>query len=35
MHLYKMIISKDNAWEVMNELGQLDILHFHNLNVEE
>jgi V-type H+-transporting ATPase subunit a len=35
MSLYEITIPKDNAWEIMNELGNLNSLHFLDLNKEE
>ena len=35
MALYTILISKDNGWEVMNELGKASILHFLDLNQQE
>ena len=32
MGLFSINILKDSAWEVMEELGKLDILHFVDLN---
>lgn len=32
MDLYKVQISKDDCWTLMNELGKLHKLHFINLN---
>jgi hypothetical protein len=33
--LYEIVIPKDNDWEIMNELGHINFLHFINLNKEE
>lgn len=35
MVLYEISIPKDNAWDVMNELGYLNIIHFIDLNESE
>jgi hypothetical protein len=35
MDLYQIIISKDNDWDIMNELGHINCLHFINLNRDE
>jgi hypothetical protein len=35
MFLYKIVIAKDNSWEVMNELGRLNFLHFLDMNKDE
>lgn len=35
MSLYEISIPKDNAWEIMNSLGNLDALHFVDLNTNE
>lgn len=35
MSLYEITIPKDNAWEIMNELGNLNSLHLMDLNKEE
>ncbi len=35
MDLYEITIPKDNAWEIMNKLGDIGIMHFINLNKEE
>ena len=32
MSLYQLMISRDNAWEIMNELLELDFLHHVPLN---
>lgn len=32
MSLYEISIPKDNAWDIMNELGTLNALHFIDLN---
>ena len=32
MSLYQIMISRDNAWEIMNELLELDFLHYVPLN---
>lgn len=33
--LYEVVIPKDNDWEIMNELGHINYLHFIHLNKEE
>jgi len=35
MELFQVTMSKDDAWTIMNELGQLDTLHFVDLNKDE
>jgi V-type H+-transporting ATPase subunit a len=35
MDLYEITIPKDNAWEIMNKLGDIGAMHFINLNKEE
>lgn len=35
MALYEISIPKDGAWDIMHELGQLDCIHFVDLNQEE
>jgi V-type H+-transporting ATPase subunit a len=35
MALYSLDISKDDAWEVMNQLGKNSTLHFLDLNQRE
>jgi V-type H+-transporting ATPase subunit a len=35
MTLYQIAVPKDDAWEVMNELGNLNVAHFIDLNVGE
>ncbi|CAI2384126.1 unnamed protein product [Moneuplotes crassus] len=35
MDLYEIHIPKDAAWEVMNRLGDIGIMHFINLNKDE
>jgi V-type H+-transporting ATPase subunit a len=35
MDLYEITIPKDNAWEIMNKLGDIGCMHFINLNKEE
>ncbi len=35
MALCSLVISKDNCWEVMNELGKSATLHFLDLNQRE
>lgn len=35
MALYEITIPKDNAWDIMNELGNLNCIHFIDLNKEE
>lgn len=34
MELYSLILSKDYAWEVMDELGKKNALHFIDLNLK-
>jgi len=33
--LYEIIVPKDNDWDIMNELGHLNCLHFVDLNKGE
>jgi hypothetical protein len=33
--LYQVLIPKDNDWDIMNELGHLNCLHFVDLNKGE
>lgn len=33
--LYEILVPKDSDWDVMNELGHLNCLHFINLNKSE
>ncbi|CDW71883.1 v-type atpase 116kda subunit family protein [Stylonychia lemnae] len=33
--LYEILIPKDNDWDIMNELGNINCLHFINLNKNE
>lgn len=33
--LYEITVPKDNAWEIMNKLGDIGIMHFINLNKSE
>lgn len=35
MTLYQIAIPKDDAWEVMNEIGNLNVAHFIDLNLGE
>ena len=35
MTLFQIRVPKDDAWEVMNHLGEMDIAHFINLNKTE
>lgn len=35
MALYEISIPKDDAWDIMNQLGQLDCMHFIDLNKNE
>jgi V-type H+-transporting ATPase subunit a len=35
MTLFQIRVPKDDAWDVMNQLGGLDIAHFINLNKGE
>ena len=35
MTLFQIRVPKDDAWDVMNQLGVLDIAHFINLNKGE
>ena len=35
MTLYQIAIPKDDAWDVMNQLGNLNLAHFINLNKAE
>jgi len=35
MDLYEITIPKDNAWEIMNKIGDIGIMHFINLNKDE
>ena len=35
MTLYQIAIPKDDAWDVMNLLGNLNVAHFINLNKGE
>lgn len=35
MSLYEISVPKDNAWEIMNTLGNLNALHFVDLNSKE
>lgn len=35
MKLYKLFVPKDDAWNVMNEFGDLGLAHFIDLNKEE
>ena len=35
MRLYQLTVTKDDAWDTMNELGDLGIVSFLDLNKEE
>jgi hypothetical protein len=35
MTLFQIRVPKDDAWEVMNHLGEMDVAHFINLNKTE
>jgi hypothetical protein len=35
MTLYQLTVAKDDAWDVMNLLGRLQMAHFINLNKAE
>jgi len=35
MALFSLLISKDNCWEIMNEIGKTSSLHFLDLNQSE
>lgn len=35
MTLFQLRVPKDDAWDVMNLLGELDVAHFINLNKNE
>lgn len=35
MSLYEITIPKDNSWDIMNELGNLNCIHFMDLNKHE
>ena len=35
MTLFQIRVPKDDAWDVMNVLGELDVAHFINLNKSE
>ena len=35
MQLYQVTIPKDDAWDVMNQLGNLSLVHFIDLNKGE
>lgn len=35
MHLYKYVVSKDNAWQVMNTFGRIQKCHLLDLNKDE
>jgi hypothetical protein len=35
MTLYQIAIPKDDAWDVMNQLGNLNLAHFIDLNKGE
>jgi vacuolar-type H+-ATPase subunit I/STV1 len=35
MNLFQIAIPKDDAWDVMNTLGHMNVAHFINLNKGE
>ena len=35
MEMYQITMSKDDAWEIMNELGNIGSIHFMDLNKTE
>lgn len=35
MDLYQILVPKDNDWDIINELGQLNSIQFIDLNREE
>ena len=35
MTLFQLRVPKDDAWDVINQLGELDVAHFINLNKNE
>lgn len=35
MFLYKFFVTKDNAWDVVNDLGRLSMVHFVDMNKNE
>ena len=35
MQLYSINVTKDNAWEVFNKLGDINFLHFFDFNKKE
>jgi len=35
MGLYNLVMPRENAWEILNELGELDALQFIDLNAHE
>jgi hypothetical protein len=35
MRLYQLTVPKDDAWNVMNEFGDVGLAHFIDLNKEE
>lgn len=35
MELYQVTMSKDDSWQVMNELGNMGVVHFVDLNKNE
>ena len=35
MRLYMLTVPKDDAWNVMNEFGDLGLAHFIDLNKDE
>ena len=35
MYLYKFVLSKDNAWTIVNYLGKIKSCHFIDMNKNE
>lgn len=35
MYLYKFLISKDNVWEIIHNLGKIEGAHFIDMNRQE
>ena len=35
MEMYQVTMSKDDSWQIMNELGNLGVVHFVDLNKAE
>ena len=35
VEMYKLTLHKDNDWQILNELGKLNQLHFIDLNKDE